>query len=194
MARVKSPKMRDSIVLAADQLFAELGYVGTTISRIAKNAGTATSNVYVYFPSKMEIAFAVFDPWLREQIKALEARVAEQVTPRQQLEVLVRGLLQGIAAEGTGRTLTLVQALATAKETDAYSSELLRWTEGRILAMICRALPRGEPATLKSLAHVLMLSFDGIALRQNLRRGSKPDEEAVHSILTLLFEVLDARR
>lgn len=188
MARVKSEKMRESITLAAEQLFAEHGYIGTTISRIAKTAGTATSNVYVYYPSKIEIAFAVFDPWLRRKITELEAAVATRNTSRDQLETLVRGLLHGIAADGTGRTLTLVQALATARKTDQYSPELLNWTERKILDMITRALPDGDPATMKALAHVLMLSFDGVALRQNLRRTTEADDGAVESILCLLLQ------
>lgn len=188
MARVKSEKMRESITLAAEQLFAEHGYIGTTISRIAKTAGTATSNVYVYYPSKIEIAFAVFDPWLRRKIAELEEQVAARDTPRDQLETLVRGLLDGIAADGSGRTLTLVQALATAKKSDQYSPDLLYWTESKILDMIMRALPDGDRDAQKALAHLLMLSFDGVALRQNLRGTQETDDSAVRSIMCVLLD------
>lgn len=187
MARAKSETMRDSIMLAAETLFAERGYNGTTVSQIAKQAGTATSNVYVYYPSKTEIAFAVFDPWLRQQIFDLEAEVAKRPNPREKLETLVNGLLCRIAADSTGRTLTLVQALAMAKKTDHYSPELLLWTEERILGMIQRALPKGDLKTIKALAHVLMLCFDGVALRQNLRRNGNVDSEAARSVLSLLL-------
>lgn len=174
-------------MLAAETLFAERGYNGTTVSQIAKQAGTATSNVYVYYPSKTEIAFAVFDPWLRQQIVDLEAEVTKRPNPREKLETLVNGLLCRIAADSTGRTLTLVQALAMAKKTDHYSPELLRWTEERILGMIQRALPRGDLRMMKALAHVLMLCFDGVALRQNLRRNGNVDSEAAKSVLSLLL-------
>jgi AcrR family transcriptional regulator len=179
--------MRDSIMLAAENLFAENGYNGTTVSQIAKEAGTATSNVYVYYPSKIEIAFAVFDPWLRQKIAELEAEVAQQPSPRAQLETLVNGLLCQIAADATGRTLTLVQALAMAKKTDHYSPELLEWTETRILNMIRSAFPRRDVETLSALAHVLMLCFDGVALRQNLHRNGTADVQAAQSILSLLL-------
>lgn len=190
MARVKSEKMRHSIMVAAENLFAEHGYMGTTISKIAQEAGTATSNVYVYYPSKIEIAFAAFDPWLRRKIAALEAEVSALNCPRDQLEALVNGLLYGIAADRSGRTLTLVQALAMAKKTDRYSPELLEWTEAQILAMIQRALPGGKPEELSALAHVLMLCFDAVALRQNLKRSGSADEQAISSILTLLLSRL----
>lgn len=187
MARVKSETMRDSIMVAAETLFAERGYNGTTMSQIAKAAGTATSNVYVYYPSKIEIAFAVFDPWMRQKVMELETDVTTQTAPRDQLETLVNGLLCQIAADPTGRTLTLVQALAMAKKTDHYSPELLRWTEERILQMIRRALPRGDPGTMQALTHVLMLCFDGVALRQNLHRADTADAEAARAILALLL-------
>jgi AcrR family transcriptional regulator len=180
--------MRDSIMEAAEKLFAENGYSGTTVSGIAKYAGTATSNVYVYYPSKIEIAFAVFDPWLRKKILQLEAKVVAQDDPNAMLECLVNGLYFNIAADASGRTRTLVQALAMAKKTDHYSPELLNWTEAKILEMIRRALPVGETDSLKALAHVLMLCFDGIALRQNLHRAAHADAQAVRSILTLLLQ------
>ena len=194
MARVKSEKMFENITLAAESLFEEHGYIGTTISRIAKEAGTAPSNVYVYYPSKIEIAFAVFDPWLRARITELEERVAACAGVREQLTTLVEGLLRDIAGDETGRTLTLVQALATAGKTDEYSPALLHWTEERILGMIARALPDGDPDLLRSLAHVLMLAFDGVALRQNLRRSNEGEDYVVHSILNLLFFTLTASR
>lgn len=194
MARVKSEKMFENITLAAEALFEKHGYIGTTISRIAKEAGTAPSNVYVYYPSKIEIAFAVFDPWLRERISELEERVASCAGVREQLTTLVEGLLSDIAGDESGRTLTLVQALATARKTDEYSPALLHWTEERILGMIARALPDGDPELLRSLAHVLMLAFDGVALRQNLRRSKEGEDYVVQSILNLLFFTLTSSR
>jgi len=194
MARVKSEKMFENITLAAESLFEKHGYIGTTISRIAKEAGTAPSNVYVYYPSKIEIAFAVFDPWLRDRIAELEQRVANCTSAREQLSTLVEGLLIDIAGDETGRTLTLVQALATARKSDEYSPALLHWTEERILRMISRALPDGDPALLRSLAHVLMLAFDGVALRQNLRRTNAGEVDAVQAILNLLFFTLSSAR
>ncbi len=57
MAQVKKIEVRDRILAAATQLFAERGYARATVSQIAKAAGTAPSNVYVYFSSKLEIVF-----------------------------------------------------------------------------------------------------------------------------------------
>ena len=36
----------------------------------------STSNVYVYYSSKFELLFAIYDPWWREQIVGLEESAA----------------------------------------------------------------------------------------------------------------------
>ncbi len=193
MARQKSEQVRKAILEAAHRLFIEKGYIATTISSIARAAGTSQSNVYVYFASKFEIAFAVFDPWLRTKIAALEANVTAQETPEERLRTLIDGLLRGIAADRSGQTLTLVQALATAKPGDEYNPDLLIWTMSRIHHMIGSALPNSDPAEREALTHSLMLAFDGIALRQNLRREEIKDSHSVDALYMMVRALVDRR-
>ena len=187
MARVKNEEVRKAILEAAGQQFQQKGYIATTISSIAKAAGISQSNVYVYFASKIEIAFAVFDPWLRDRIGALEYRVMAEETSEARLKTLVKGLLHDIAADRSGQTLTLVQALATARPTDAYSPELLNWTLSRLHAMIGASLPDSTPDQRQAVTHALILAFDGIALRQNLRRTDLDEDQSVASLLSLVW-------
>lgn len=193
MARQKSEQVRKAIMEAAQQLFMEKGYIATTISSIARAAGTSQSNVYVYFASKFEIAFAVFDPWLRAKVVELEEHVMAQDTPEEGLRSLIDGLLHGIAADRSGQTLTLVQALATAKPGDEYNPDLLIWTMSRIHHMIGGALPGSDRAEREALTHSLMLAFDGIALRQNLRRGEIEDSLSVDALYMMVRALVDRR-
>ncbi|WP_052418472.1 TetR/AcrR family transcriptional regulator [Pseudooceanicola atlanticus] len=193
MARQKSEQVRVAIMGAAERLFMEKGYIATTISSIARAAGTSQSNVYVYFDSKFEIAFAVFDPWLRTRIAELEATVSAQKTPEDSLHALIHGLLHGIAADRSGQTLTLVQALATAKPGDDYNPELLIWTMSRIHHMIGRALPDLAAAEREAMTHSLMLAFDGIALRQNLRRGEITAAASVDALEKMVLALVGRR-
>ncbi|WP_043769251.1 TetR/AcrR family transcriptional regulator [Roseivivax isoporae] len=193
MARQKSEQVRKAIMEAAHRLFMEKGYIATTISSIARAAGTSQSNVYVYFASKFEIAFAVFDPWLRAKVAELEEQVMAQDTPEACLRSLIDGLLHGIAADRSGQTLTLVQALATAKPGDEYNPDLLIWTMSRIHNMIGGALPGSDPAEREALTHSLMLAFDGIALRQNLRRGEIEDSLSVDALYMMVRALVDRR-
>ena len=191
MARPKSEQVRKAIMDAAKQLFMEKGYIATTISSIARSAGTSQSNVYVYFDSKFEIAFAVFDPWLRAKLAELEAHVTAQKTPEEMLRALIQGLINGIAADRSGQTLTLVQALATAKSGDEYNPDLLIWTMSRIHHMIGSALPDINPVEREALTHSLMLAFDGIALRQNLRRSELEDSLSVNALYMMVQAIVN---
>jgi AcrR family transcriptional regulator len=52
---------RDAVVAAADRLFVEHGYVGTSVSAIAREAGVAIQTVYNTVGSKADILSAVLD-------------------------------------------------------------------------------------------------------------------------------------
>ncbi|MCH8558535.1 MAG: TetR/AcrR family transcriptional regulator [Balneolia bacterium] len=52
---------RDSIIRAAEELFAEQGYDSTTMQQIAKKAGTSIGNMYFYFSNKEDVMFSLID-------------------------------------------------------------------------------------------------------------------------------------
>ncbi len=74
----KKAEVRDALVQAADALFVEQGYEGTTVDQIAERAGASRRTFFRYFPSKEAIAF----PRAEERRDAfrmlLEERFAEQ--------------------------------------------------------------------------------------------------------------------
>lgn len=167
--RVKRDSVRDAILASAARHFSQEGFLKATISAIARDAQTAASNVYVYFPSKLDLALAVFEPWLKTEILRLERAVRREPTVDRKLGRLVDGLLRRIPEDEAGHTTTLVQALSTARPSDNYNPALLHWTERRVEGMLRHAL--GDllaPSEGESLARGLMLIFDGVALRRNL--------------------------
>jgi len=72
MAQVKKPKLRQAILTASFSLFSKNGYHNTTISNIAKQAKLSTANVYSYFPSKLHILYALYEPWLSSRLDEME--------------------------------------------------------------------------------------------------------------------------
>lgn len=172
MARVKNEAVREAILSAATMEFSEKGYLKTTVNTIAKGAGTAPSNVYVYFASKLEIVLAIYEPWFKKKIFELEKAVARKKRPEQKIYCLIEGLLRDIADDETGYTATLIAALATATPPDGYRPDLLLWAEERIRRMIGEAFDEnGDDHRLPSLARLLMLVFDGVAIRSNLKQN-----------------------
>ncbi len=186
--RVKRQAVHDAILLAAEQEFAENGYVKATISKIARRAGTAPSNVYVYFQSKLEIVLAVYEPWFKRQILDLEQAVADKTTVEQKLTSLLEGLWKYIPHDTRGLTTTLVQALATATPQDKYNPELLRWTEHKIAQVLSDTF-RSESASsvdFLALAHMIMFTFDGVGLRHNLRQSINREAQMITEMVALL--------
>jgi len=57
----KKQRTRRTIVDVATRLFAEQGYDATTLVQIADEADIAPSTFFNYFPSKVDIVFALFD-------------------------------------------------------------------------------------------------------------------------------------
>src|SRR3954471_16105681 len=70
-------EVRDAIVAAAAQAFAQHGYEAATIPDIARRAGTATGNVYRYFSGKRALYQAVLPGPLVARMKSLLRRRVE---------------------------------------------------------------------------------------------------------------------
>jgi len=51
---------KETILLAAERVFAEKGFKGTTIREVAKEAGIVNSLIFYYFRNKVELYEAVF--------------------------------------------------------------------------------------------------------------------------------------
>src|ERR1700692_2113575 len=76
MARTQATdyaERREAIVERAAALYAERGFLGASISDLAKACRTSKSLIYHYYPLKEDILFDVMDSHLR----ALEAGAAE---------------------------------------------------------------------------------------------------------------------
>ena len=81
MAQTKKVEIRQAILDAAYQLFSKHGYPDTNVTDIARSAGVAPANLYVYFPSKLEILFSIYGPWLTRQFDDLEKSARSAAAP-----------------------------------------------------------------------------------------------------------------
>jgi AcrR family transcriptional regulator len=82
---------RSMIVTAAQELFLERGYVGTTIEAIAEKAQVAVSTVYAIFGSKRGILRAIREAWHgRSHIRDVTFGSPEASDPHQRLVQLAQ--------------------------------------------------------------------------------------------------------
>lgn len=191
MAQVKKIEVRDRILAAATQLFAERGYARATVSQIAKAAGTAPSNVYVYFSSKLEIVFAIYAPWLREHLEALGREVAALEAPEAKVLRIVQKLWRDIPADRGAFANNLIQAISSATLEDRYDPALLRWTEQKIATLLSEALPPARAAEIDCMrfAHILMMAFDGFAVNYSINRAIHCDDAMIEQMCAVILGV-----
>jgi len=196
MAQVKKPAVQEAILDAARELFTNFGYNHTTLVQIARKARVSPANVYVYFGSKIEILYAVYDPWLRRRLDVLAAELAQRKTPRERLRHIVTTLWRDIPVEANGFANNIMQAISGMSARDTYDPSLLRWSETRLAALLSESLPPARRAALdaKRLAHLMFMAFDGYAMKVNQGRGKGCDDATIELFCTLLAGARPARR
>lgn len=191
MTQVKKQAVQDAILKSAFHLFSRQGYEGTTLSQIAAGAGMSTANVYVYFTSKLQVLYAIYDPWLRERLTRLEKELARVRDPRRRLRMLLKALWRDIPTERNGFANNVMQAASTSTPEEGYNPTLLNWVEENIANMVRAALPPGRRDALDcaSFAHILMMAFDGFVINYHLRPGKHCSRETIELMCKLLLGV-----
>jgi AcrR family transcriptional regulator len=189
MVQQKKPLVREAILEGAFRLFSKHGYAATTLAAIAKSADVSPGNVYIYFGSKLEILYAIYDPWLRTRIQVLEEELATLRAPRTRLKRLLVALWRDIPAEENGFLNNIMQAISVTDPSEGYRSTLVQWLEERISGLLMDALPPDRRVRLRKarLAHVIIMAFDGFAIHRHLHPRENPiDDVTIGAVAEML--------
>lgn len=84
---------RQAIVETAARLFAQEGFAGCEMERVAAKVGIAKGTLYLYFPGKQELFFACVDwgmSWMQQTVRAAAESVSE---PFERISVAIRSYL-----------------------------------------------------------------------------------------------------
>jgi AcrR family transcriptional regulator len=189
MAQRQKVEVREAIMNSAFRQFSKRGYTGATIPQIAAGANVSTANFYVYFRSKLEVVFAIYEPWLRTQLDRLEEESDAIADPERRLRHVLTVLWRDIPAMNNGFSTNIMQALSAATRDEGYESRAIRWAEGKISGMIKRALLLADAPPIDSarLAHVLFMAFDGFSLNFHLNPWAACDDDIVDIFCDLLL-------
>ena len=170
MAQTKKNGVREAILHAAFAQFSEVGYSETSIPSIAAAAGISTANVYRYFPSKLQILYTLYEPWLVARLDELGASLAGIAEPRKRLEKLLLALWRELPRATNGFANNVMQALSTSGRNDAYDPHLRQLFQGRVAAWIAGATALSARES-KIVAGVALMAFDGFAMNVHLPVG-----------------------
>ena len=196
MAQVKKEAVRQAILDAAYRLFQRRSYAATTLQDIAAAAKVSRANIYVYFRSKFDLLYAVFQPWMASRLDALEATLAAIDDPRQRLARVFKALWRDIPGDGHGFANNLIQAVSTATTREGYSPKLLQASIARVAAMIdgCFTPAARRSVDSRALAHVVFMAFDGFSMHAHLKTGEPCGDDVIDTVCALLFPAPAARR
>ena len=191
MAQVKKPEVREAILLSAQRLFAEHGYLATTMATIARESGVVAGNLYRYYCSKFELFFAVLRPWIDLQIDGLEARLATIPEAETRFRTIL-GFLWIELPRAENRFLrNLAEAAASRRPEDTYSRETLEATRRRIEGFLAGCLQPGmQGDDLTNLTHMMMMAHDGIVLDTALADESARISQVIDQLARATFAVV----
>jgi AcrR family transcriptional regulator len=172
MAQTKKQQIREAILAAAYELFAKHGYSDTNITDIARTAGVAPANVYVYFKSKLDILFCIYEPWLSRQFDELERSLKRVKEPRKRLSKILATIWHQIPSADNGFANNLMQALSTTTTREGYRPTLRLAIEERLAGLFLSCLPNLGSATSREMANIALMAFDGYVLNFHLTGGA----------------------
>ncbi len=193
MPQIKKDDVREAILASAFRLFSARGYIDTSIPAIARSAGISTANVYVYFPSKMDMLSTLYEPWLQERLGKLGRALRRIKDPQARLRRLLLALWRDLPREANGFASIVMQAVSSAGSTGDYSPRLRELFLGRVAAWLQECL-LADARQARRIASVLLMAFDGFAMNARLPQGIACDKAMADffaSSLTLLAQARD---
>jgi AcrR family transcriptional regulator len=126
--QAQAAETRRQIIAAAGKLFAELGYMGTTIEDIAREAGSAVQTVYATFGSKRAILTRLVELSVggdEAAVHVLERPGPQAVRSEPDQQRQLRLFAHGIG-EIMARMSPIFEIMRTAAKTEPEIADLLR--------------------------------------------------------------------
>jgi AcrR family transcriptional regulator len=182
MAQVKKAIVRDAIMRAAFDLFSQKDYAATSLVDIAREAGVSPASLYVYFPSKLNLFWAVLQPWLVAQMDKLEREIQKITDPRSKLEHILYALWGNIPAANFNLVANFVHGVAMSTPGDVESQNAALYLEDRLNDMLQDCIPADRRAFLgrnTEFSQFVILTFDGLIVTNRLRRSQKQMDDLV---------------
>ncbi len=179
MAQIKKEERRAAILDSASRLFREKGFLGCRMEEIAADAGTAVANLYVYFPSKLHLFYAIWTPLMQARMLKLaeEARRLEQ--PRHRLRFIFLTLWQEMPREENAFAKNLIEAIVTSPADVEKPHDILKWCEEFLGDLIRECLPdeRKEIAADTKISFLSWMAYDGFVV--NVGKNEQRDMDAL---------------
>jgi len=180
---------RKQLMSAAIDGFARLGYQGTSIDRIARDAGVTKGAVYYHFRDKEELLFEA----VKDQVGGFERDVLRATTPAQDALTALRRVVDSCFFHATvsNHRRFIITLMIEALDTNPRLSVEFRNILRRMRAFLVNVVRHGqEQGTLRAdvepraVATVLMAGIIGA----EVQHYQDPEEVDLRAVLDTLVE------
>jgi AcrR family transcriptional regulator len=179
-ATAKGEATRAFLLKTAGRVFAERGYVGTTMAELIQASGLTKGAFYFYFRSKADLAMAVMTDQKARWLDRIGARLVDQPRAADQLNALIPAMLDLIATESGAWSVTrLTKELATEPALAGRVGQPMAEWVGMVAEIVRRGQAEGDLRTdldADDIAVLLVAAFDGLKTASDILDG--PDATA----------------
>jgi AcrR family transcriptional regulator len=189
----KREPSRKQLMTAAIDCFARLGYQGTSIDRIARDAGVTKGAVYYHFQDKEELLFEA----VKDRIGGFEQQVLEAVTPADDALMNLRRVIDACFFHATVSNhrrfiITLmIEALDTNPRLSSEFRNILRRMRAYLAGIVRRGQQRGTIRSDVVPEEAAALVAAGI-IGAEVQHYQDPEELELRRVLDTLVEQLTA--
>lgn len=141
MARRSVRGRRSEILVVARDLFSRQGYARTSMNQIAERAGIAHGTIYFYFDSKLAVADALVNGYVRSVCDILEKSLSDTIGP-EQIRTCVHNVV--LYASRNADIIRLMDIRCTLGMDNIREPDASKRLEKILVAAITRGISRGR--------------------------------------------------
>jgi betaine-aldehyde dehydrogenase len=178
---------RQQLIETTIETLAELGYVGTTLARIATRAGISPALLVHYFGDKDRLLEAAFRTLAGRLSTAVTSRLRTAPTPRARVQAVIDA---NLGPEEFTRNVGAVWLAFWGQVAHAPRLKRVQAVYQRRMLSNLRHALRGllPPAEAKGLAATIAALIDGVWLRAALSDWREADSEAARAMVERLVD------
>jgi AcrR family transcriptional regulator len=151
--------LRDRVLAAAVDLFAEQGYDATSVAQIVGRAGVAKGGFYHHFASKEALLYEVYGDLIARQLAAMDQIVALDLPPAPTLRALIVDLVVSTAESARPALVFWRELQKLGDERTAEYRRARRRYHDTVKRLVRDAQARGEFAAVASADTVTFTIF-----------------------------------
>src|SRR5688572_21009661 len=133
---------RERILDAAERIFALRGFFAARVSEIAKDAGVADGTIYLYFKSKDDLLISLFEQRMKQVNAALQAAIATEKRPIDQLRAVIRTYLRLVHDEPAAAEVLTIEL----RQSNKFMKEYENSEFADFLRMLGSLIAKGQEA------------------------------------------------